>query len=63
MQKQTVLNWRMTSWKWATTASVDTIADLSVAIRAHQPGDVIQLDVVRDNVSTTVEATLGEAAS
>ncbi|AXV05099.1 serine protease [Euzebya pacifica] len=43
--------------------SVDTIADLSVAIRAHQPGDVIQLDVVRDNVSTTVEATLGEATS
>ena len=42
---------------------VDTIADLSVAIRAHQPGEVIQLDVVRDNASATIEATLGEAIS
>jgi hypothetical protein len=26
VQKHTVRNWRMTVWKWATTASVDSVA-------------------------------------
>ncbi|WP_370324721.1 S1C family serine protease [Euzebya sp.] len=39
---------------------VESIADLSVAVQTHDPGDTISLDVVRGGEELTLDATLGE---
>ena len=39
--------------------AVDGAAALSSAVKAHEPGDTVRLQVIRDDDETTLEATLG----
>ena len=39
---------------------VETMQDLSAAIKAQKPGDEVELTVLRDGKEITVEVTLGE---
>ncbi len=43
--------------------AVETMQDLSTAIRAQKPGDEVELTVLRDGKEITVAVTLGERAS
>ncbi|HUG86108.1 MAG TPA: trypsin-like peptidase domain-containing protein [Euzebya sp.] len=42
---------------------IESIADLSAAIRGHRPGEEITLDIVRQGEETQVGVTLGESTS
>jgi S1-C subfamily serine protease len=42
---------------------VDDLYDLTDALRAHRPGDVVDVTVVRDGARVTRSVTLGSRSS